>query len=288
VNTKRPRILFISKWYINRRDPQLGVFIRKHAAAAALHCDVALLSIFPDEQQKNKIEFEGKDEYGIKTLIVYYKKSRWSLSNGIGYINAIFAGLKRIKQTFGDHDITHAYIMLRPALIAYWLKLTRGKPLVISEQWSGYATGKFSEKSYAEKALYRWVFKKADAVTAVSNFLKEKMIACGLKGDYTITNNIIEIKELSFKAHDGVSILLVADLVDDIKNVSDVIKVMKEVTEQHPEVKLNIIGHGRDELDLKNLASQLKLLNTIIFFHGVKTNEGWYSNDTQNDGRSKY
>ena len=59
---------------MNRRDPQNGVFIRKHASAAALYCDVALLAVFSDEKQKKPIEFEETEEYGVKCLIVYFKK----------------------------------------------------------------------------------------------------------------------------------------------------------------------------------------------------------------------
>ncbi|MCX6275907.1 MAG: hypothetical protein NTV09_11950 [Bacteroidetes bacterium] len=173
-NNKRIKVLFITKWFMNRHDPQLGVFIRKHASAAALHCDVALLCVLGDYGQKKLIDVEEKEEYNIRSFVIYFRKFNSSISflntfiNFLRYIKANNAGLKAIEKKFGRHDITHAYIMLRPAIVAWWLKLTRGIPFVISEQWSGYATGKFSNKNSFSKKMYRYIFGKADAVTAVS------------------------------------------------------------------------------------------------------------------------
>src|SRR5688572_16988290 len=120
---QRIKVLFITKWFMNRHDPQAGVFIRKHASAAALYCDVFLLCILSDPNQKNFIEFEEREEYGVKCLIVYFKKftSNYRLFNkSINFIRNIKAtkeGLQKVKLTFGEHDVTHAYIMLRPTLI---------------------------------------------------------------------------------------------------------------------------------------------------------------------------
>ena len=114
---------------MNRQDPQLGVFIRKHASAVAIYCDVSLLSVFSDPEQQKIFEFEERNEYGVNVTIVYFKKFTSKiplldkLVNFYRYFRASGLGLKQIKKKSGRLDVTHAYIMLRPALIAWWLKL---------------------------------------------------------------------------------------------------------------------------------------------------------------------
>lgn len=267
---------------MNRRDPQLGVFIRKHASAAALYCDVSLLCVMSDDKQKKLIEIEEKEEYNIRSFVIYFRKFNSSISllntfiNFLRYIKANRTGLKEIEKKFGRHDITQAYIMLRPALVAWWLKLTRGIPFVISEQWSGYATGKFSKKNSLSRRMYRYIFRKADSVTAVSEFLKSKMEAAGLINNYSITPNVIEPvarKNSPLTENGKIKILTVADLVDEIKNISATIRVIAEIAKTNKQIEFHIIGHGKDEMMLRELAGSLKVLNEVVFFHGVKTNE---------------
>lgn len=282
MTTQRIKVLFIAKWFMNRHDPQIGVFIRKHATAAALHCDVTLLCVMGDTNQKALIEIEEKNEYGIWSVVTYFRKLNSPISvvnsfvNFFRYLIANRKALRYIEEKKGRHDITHAYIMLRPAAIAWMLQMTKRIPFVISEQWSGYATGKFAKKSFFEKALSRMIFRKAAAVTAVSVFLKNKMEASGLHNRYTITPNVVEPfekKTSPLPSNNKIKILTVADLVDEIKNISATIRAVAEISKHNPEIEFHIVGHGKDEMNLKNLANSLGVLDRIVFFHGVKTNE---------------
>jgi glycosyltransferase involved in cell wall biosynthesis len=267
---------------MNRQDPQMGVFIRKHASAVALYCDVTLLCVMGDSDQKNPLEIEEKNEYGIWSVVAYFKKFNSPVSifnaiiNTFRYLEANRKALQYIEQKKGRHDITHAYILLRPAIIAWMLKIFRGIPFVISEQWSGYATGMFAKKNFVKKSLSRILFRKASAVTAVSNFLKEKMEASGLHNQYTITPNVVEPVEKKtspLPSNNSIKILSVADLVDKIKNISATIEAVTEISKQNDNIEFHIVGHGKDEKVLKDLAIKLGVLDKFVFFHGVKTNE---------------
>ena len=275
-------VLFITKWYMNRNDPQLGVFIRKHATAVASHCRVSLLCVLGDSKQSNRFAQEDTEEFGIRSTVIYFRKytSRVPVLNSIvnlyRYLQGVRHGLKHILERSGPHHLTHAYILLRPALIAWWLRMTRGIPFVVSEQWSGYATGKFNQRSFLVRALSRRVIRSADGVTAVSNFLASKMKANGLNAAYLITPNVIEPVAASYvpiAQNESVKILTVADLVDEIKNISDTIRVAGAISAEGKQIELHIVGHGRDEQMLKTLAGQLGLLDRVVFFHGVKSNE---------------
>ena len=41
-------VLFLSKWYPNKYDAMAGLFVRKHAQAAARVCDVTVMYVFTD------------------------------------------------------------------------------------------------------------------------------------------------------------------------------------------------------------------------------------------------
>ena len=69
ADASRLKVLFITKWYPNRYDPQMGVYIRKHASAIAKFCDVAVLHVFSDEKlEKKKIELVAVDDNSIKSV----------------------------------------------------------------------------------------------------------------------------------------------------------------------------------------------------------------------------
>jgi len=225
---------------MNRHDPQLGVFIRKHASAAALYCDVTLLSVFGDADQKNKIEIEEKNENNIWSVVAYFKRFNSpigavnSFINLFRYLHATRKALKYIHKKKGRHDISHAYILLRP------------------------------------------VFSKAATVTSVSTFLKNKMESAGLKNNFTITQNVVEPvekKSSPLPANNKIKILTVADLVDKIKNVTATIEAVAEISKHNAEIEFHIVGHGKDANFLKDLSRKLHVLDTVVFFHGVKTNE---------------
>jgi glycosyltransferase involved in cell wall biosynthesis len=279
------KILFLAKWYLNRYDPQLAVYIRKHALAAAKHCDVALLHVFSDEQMRDKKqEVITTKEGNFTTVTVYFKSNRSGffvfdkIINFIRYRRAVIKGLQFVRNNFGDHDITHAYILLRPAIVAYLIKTSRNKPFVISEQWSGFATGKYAEQTGLEKFLTRFVVKRAKAVLPVSEFLKEHMLKNGLKGNYTVIPNIIELPSIkAISRNDSkIKILTVADLVDEIKNVSGTLRALNEIIPSNPDIEFHIIGEGKDRQKLETLASEMNLLNKNVFFHGIKSNEEVY------------
>ncbi|MEO5572212.1 MAG: glycosyltransferase [Bacteroidia bacterium] len=279
------KILFLTRWYPNVTNIQLAVFIQKHAAAVAKFGHVALLSCIANENQSEKFNITYSEKDGFPVVIVYYRKVTYQLSgiekivSLMRYLSAHSKGMKLIKQKFGNHHITHAYIFIRPAAIAWHMKFMKGIPFVISEQWSGYVSGKFLKKNLFEKFVIRFLAQKAAAVTTVSEFLKKGMIQNGIKGNFYITPNVIETdsKPVSEKVNDGtIKILSVADLVDEIKNISGTIKAVAETIKTYPKTRLDIVGGGPDSEKLEKLAAELSLLNKSIFFHGMKTNEEVY------------
>lgn len=75
------KILFITKWYPDKEDPQFGVFIQKHAQAVALYAEVAVLFIAPLNPEFHSTDFYISDVCGVRQYFIYYKKSTFKAIN---------------------------------------------------------------------------------------------------------------------------------------------------------------------------------------------------------------
>ena len=280
-NKKGTYILMFSKWYPNKMDPQFGVFIQKQAQAISAKRDIIVYSSHAHSDPDQKLfSLEINHEGKLKEYRMYYRKNSSVISpllNLLLYLRAWHRTKKIILTENGIPSVAHAYILLRPAILAYLFSLTHRIPFVISEQWSGYTNGKFQARPAIVKQLSKFLFRKAKARTAVSRFLKTNMQSLGFAEPIQVIPNVIEIQKPKIKAEDGkINILVVADLVDEIKNISGTIRAFALALKQTPTLRLRIIGHGIDEINLKQLAVKLEIPGNTIHFDGLKNNAEVY------------
>ena len=279
---KRLNIWMITKWYPNREDTQFGVFIQKHARAISLYNNIDVLYIHPIINLSNNFEIDEKENNGLKEVIIYFKKNTsvfGKIINSIRYLVALNKGVKILSNKISNPDILHAYILTRTGIVAWYLSFRKKIPFIISEQWSGYVTGKFLKSSFIKKMITRFIARKASAITSVSSYLLIGMKTCGLINSTSrIIPNVIENTDVNTIAvnRNQINVLMVADLVDEIKNISGVIRMISQ-TDHTSSFTLQIIGGGQDENKLKKLASDLNLLDGIIFFEGQKNNSEVYN-----------
>ncbi|MGQ0827622.1 MAG: glycosyltransferase [Bacteroidota bacterium] len=277
----RYNILFLTKWYPNKFDPQLGVFVRKHAKAISNYCNVNVLYTCADSSISTTYETIISKEQGFTEITVYYKKNRsilYFLINTYRYLKANRIGIKEAQKNLGIIDLIHVNVLNRPGLIALMIKKIKGIPYVVTEHWTGYVSGSYDKSSFLKKWLTKNIIKNADAVTTVSSSLKEKMLKLGLDNNYAVVPNIIENIELPAPSNNSkIKILTIADLADPHKNISGVIKAISMVSKQNPNIEYHIIGDGPDKLMLTQLSDSLQLTDKFIFFHGRHTNEYVYN-----------
>lgn len=273
----------LTKWYPNRYDPQFGVFIQKHARAIAREADISVFYAQSDEKVSSSAPvLETDDRDGVREYKWYYRKSSGPFAgiiNALRYFRCFRLTWIKIVSAEGKPDILHAYILLRTALVAWWVSLRYSIPFLVSEQWSGYATGSFQKKPSLLRWLSTFVANKAGARTAVSEFLKGKMISVGFREPIMVVPNIIEVRPPApvHLLNRQVKLLVVADLVDEIKNISGVIRAMAALHTEFPEIQLHIIGGGKDKTALTELSEAMGLLDKTVFFEGMKSNEEVYS-----------
>ena len=270
-------VLFLCKWFPYYNDPQLGIFAYKHAVAASNFCSVSTLYVRGSSKFSTLYSFDIKEDK-VLTVNVYYKKSNFKALNFFRYIKAGLAGYQIIAKKNGRPTLLNFYILNRPALfgilISFFLKI----PFIITEQWSGYGTGKFEKKNLPVKLFASFLIQKAKAIIVVSAALKSAMLKLNLKNQYFIIPNVIEnvtIQNKEKDANKSLSLFMVADMVDEIKNISGVLKALHLLKKDGLEFTFNIIGGGPDLTKLQALAKEMNLMDKVCFY-GRQTNEVVY------------
>ncbi|MCC6837423.1 MAG: glycosyltransferase [Bacteroidia bacterium] len=280
MSGKKLNVLFLTKWYPNKLDIQLGVFVRKHAKAAGLFNNVSLIYLFAAPELTGKYSVKFSQEHGFNEYIVLFKKNTsifGGLINPLRYFIVSLKVIKQVEKAHGKIDLIQANMLTRSGFIAWWQYVTKGIPYVVMEHWTGYSSGKYLKQSFLKKLLGKFIVKRSQKVMVVSRALKEQMLKLGFENSFDVIPNVIENIELAKKEkEDVIKILTVADQYDAHKNISGILQLAKKISND-PKLKFHwdIIGGGPDEYKLREMANQMNL-NQYVSFHGRQTNEYVY------------
>ncbi len=278
------KVLFLSAWYPNRYDAMAGLFVRKHAEAVSLYCDVTVLYLHGDKNIKDAEIIHQTINPNAREIIVYYPEKRKGILRKFikffNYFHANFIGYKEVKKTVGVPDIAHVNVLTRTGLLAYWLKKTKDIPYVITEHWTRYLPSNNTYKGYFRKTLTQLILRDSEAVMPVSNQLKNAMLMHGLKhANYKVINNVVddffydtkstEPRIISSKKR----ILHVSCFLEKAKNVKGLLNVVKSISNKREDFELIIIGNGPDYDEILKYTKELKIKPSIVSFIGEKTPE---------------
>ncbi len=267
MNNSKPHILFLPEWYPNPHDKQLAIFVEKYARAVTEKYQISLIYCGPFAEKKD--EFFVKNENGIYRLHYYYTKTSNKLSAYRKFIKAHRFCYNHLTKEKGKPALVHLHMLFRN-FVAYNKIYKKYIPdYLITEQWSGYLNGVYEKLPFAKKRLYQKAFYNAKLVTSVSVLLKNRLQKLfNTKTEFVIVPNIVErsTKEKQ-KLNSTIKILVVADLVDDIKNISGVIRAFNKSSIANS-AQLTIAGDGKDRKMLESIS-----INSNVRFVGRLVNE---------------
>ena len=245
-----------------------GLFVQRHAEAAALYNDISVIYVHPDENAVEKYEIVNetfcKDAiHRVSTIRVYYKKSK---SRIVSLFRFFIANRKALKQ-LPKPDIIHVHILTRLSLIALWHKWLHGTPYIITEHWSRYLTGNdFS--GFFRKKLTKLVVRHASTITTVSENLAQAMQKHGLTNpNYMVLPNVVDVNIFKIAPHQNAipKIIHISCFEDKSKNISGLLKSLKILKDKQIPYQAVLIGDGMDYELMRRKTSEMQLNDRVSF-----------------------
>lgn len=279
------KVLFLPRWYPNRSDPMPGLFIRRHAVAVSAFYEVAVLYVHLNSgMQDNTFEVTRSNDHGIKEFSIYYRASTCKISVVASVLNLLlfFAahvkGFRIINREFGKPDLLHVNVLTRLGFIAFIYKILHGKPYVVTEHWTRYLPGMDNFHGFLRKLITKVVVRNASAVMPVTLNLQKAMELHGLKNsNYRVIPNVVNtnwfVPDYQVMKHEKASILHVSCFDDKQKNISGILRVLKELSGKRQDWYCMMVGEGIDYEELVRFAESLGIKENFVKFTGLKENE---------------
>ena len=278
------KILFLARWYPDRYDPMLGLFIKRHAEVVAGFTEVAVLYLRAAPERNYGFQIDQKTENKVVTTIVYYGTNRIrhpfraKLVAGFMFAIAFIKGYKYVLETWHKPDIIHVNVLTRLGLFALWLRWFRGIRYVITEHWSRYLAITGSYNGVFRKLLTKLVVRNADAVSTVSENLAKAMKSHGLNNEhYMILPNVVDDDKYTIASARPVAtkkrFIHISCFEDRSKNITGLLRSISKLAESRNDFECIMAGEGIDLERMKALALELSLDSSLVKFTGLLENQ---------------
>ncbi|MDX2361772.1 MAG: glycosyltransferase family 4 protein [Crocinitomicaceae bacterium] len=278
----KKKVLWLPKWYPNKFDLLDGVFTVDHAKSAAEYCDIFVLFVHSDSDLKERRKEVYSEVNGYPELTVYFRhrnvgvKAIDKLLIGIKYIRTQFKAYKSVKKIWGQPDITHVHTLLRSSILSLWLKWVKGTPFFVTEHWSGFDPSTKYKIGKIKRAVIRIVLNNAVCSTAVSNYLLKQIKSYAPNARYSIISNAVNEKVFYPRERTQrkkKKIIHISTLDDYPKNFGNILRSIAEVVKVETNFELHVIGKGEERGKQEQLATELGLHNSSVFFRGYLEKE---------------
>lgn len=279
-----PKILFLARWYPDRYDPMMGLFIKRHAEVAACFADVAVLYLRAAPEKLFGYEIEQINETGVITTFVYYG-TKSVLPPYIAkqlavflYVLAFLKGYRFIVDSWGKPSIIHVNVLTRLGIFALWLSKFNGIKYVITEHWSRYLPITGTYKGLLRKRLTKVVVRNSAAVSTVSENLALAMQSHGLHHPhYLVLPNVVDT-EAYIPANPSIAkakkrFIHISCFEDRSKNISGLLRTISKLSKLRDDFECIMVGEGIDFQKMKSLANELGLNDSQVTFTGLLEGE---------------
>lgn len=252
-----------------------GLFVRKHAEAVGRYADVEVLYIRSDENI-NDFEIVENDYNGVHEVTVYFPKQCHSslrpLVVAVNYWRAFAKGMKRVKLP----DISQVNVLGRDGLCAWWLKKRYGIPYVAIEHWTRYLPENFNYCGRLTRWVTELVARNAEVVMPVSRPLAEQMQRLGIRcSRYEVINNVVDdffyAQPTERRVADKKRFVSVTCFSDRAKNLTGLLRAVKELSKLRTDFELVMVGTGADYQRVVEYAASLEFADGMVRFVGEQT-----------------
>ena len=181
----------------------------------------------------------------------------------------------------GDFDVVDCQnFPYFPCFSAKLASIKRKSRLIITwhEVWDNYWFEYLGRKGIFGKVIERIVAHLTDEIVAVSGFTKGDLERIGVSKDIRVIPNGIDFKRISQIAPSNrESDVIFAGRLVEQKNVDLLIKSIKRIKEEIPDISCMIIGDGPERSNLERLIHELNLEDNILMAGFKKEHEQVFS-----------
>lgn len=164
-------------------------------------------------------------------------------------------------------DLLHVHYSLPHSTAAFLARMMTGTPYVVTLHGSD-VTMLGGDPSY--KAVNTYTLKRADAITAVSEFMaREAHESLGVEREIKIIPNFVDVE--LFKPAPGKTVERNRDIVvihvsnfRPVKRIQDLVYAMAIVAKKAPEARLLLVGDGPERHSIEGLIGQLDLWRNVL------------------------
>lgn len=220
--------------------------------------------------------------------IKYYCPPRWSLK--IYPLAFIFKFLIMFYLSiFKKPKLVHGYLLFPHATMSFLVGKLTGKKVGVSllagpvELYAGgspistYSYCSSLPKLNVRATIFKYILNSFDIITVTGNYTKNFLISIGVDENKIfilphVVDNRFGCKDIK-KEYDIVYVGRLAK----VKHVEILLKIVQSIKNQHPDIKVAIVGDGECRNILGKLSNKFGL-NKNIYFAGYQTNVWeWYS-----------
>jgi glycosyltransferase involved in cell wall biosynthesis len=244
-------LLFLASWYPETVDSRNGLFIWRHAEAAALDArhQVALVAAVKDVSV-NRTEIRRQTVYGVEHFIAYYPGGGPGWWRAWSYLWALHQAIRFKEKTSGKSDLMVVNVLWRTGILAWLYQIFLNRPYIIIEHWSGYLPEGQGYKGYYLKHLTRLIADRAERILTVSDYLADSMRKLGLNNRYHVLPNVVDTDVF----HPSVEkdkdlppyLLHVSNLATE-KNFDFVLALWQALRSTWPDLELRVAGAYKAE-----------------------------------------
>jgi len=270
------QLLFLPSWFPTNKNPFNGIFILRHAKAIALKHQVNVVFAKRDDTINAQYVLENKHEGNLSIHICYYKGSNTFLVGKLLNFKSFLKAWNKAFNSIGSDvkfDLVHIHVAW-PVGMHYWRnKKLQSLPLLISEHWSGYLNedGSF-KRQIVNQFFTKKVFRKAAAVTVVSEKNKQAILQHRLHHDVRIVSNVVDDKIFYFEKkipHEFIHFIHVSSFVEREKNIVNLLKAFEIFSSKYRKVKLTLAGSESNFKAYEKQYNQLVKKDLHIDFVGA-------------------
>jgi glycosyltransferase involved in cell wall biosynthesis len=246
------KILWLTSWYPNERDPFSGDFIQRQAEAVAGLHPVQVIYVgktAASSTQTGKLHLENRIE-NLKEYLIYYNSNKNIFSKWFSlylYFKKNLSVIEQLRKNNDLPDLVHVQVAMKAGLIALYLKWKYDIPYVLTEHWTGYylkPKDSLFQKSFLERFLTKRILKNAVRLLPVSEALGKQINEYWAKVPFQKIPNTVNTR-LFYPAENKnphtfrfihISTLLYP------KNVEGIIHVFIKMFQKGVDVELTLVG----------------------------------------------